>query len=207
MIFPQNITEIQSFNKHQVVSIDVYGMSSSDFVFLTIDTIPGAFLLSVGMIRLTRIRTVSPGGVQIFLFPIVNIDAIKDPLSDFIFQAALTNLTNYNGVSTPVIFDQVDGNVSGNYDNVTGLYTFNAAVDGRFVFQGDLVDNAGSGATTIQIQSDLQGVLTVDNLPNNTAKTVELAVRGSFVNGEVVNVEIIPGDTDILADAFFMFEP
>ena len=207
MIFPQNVTEIQSFRKHQVVSIDVYGLASSDFVFLTIDTVPGAFLLSVGLIRSTRIRTVFPGGVQIYLFPIVNIDVLKDPLSDFIFLATLGSTQNYTGAAQPVIFDQVAGNVSGNYDNVTGIYTFDAGADGTFNFQGQVIDNVGSGSTTMILTSDIQGILDSQLIPNNNTANVALTFTGSFLINEEVSISVVPGDTDIIAGAMFEFQP
>ena len=207
MIFPQNITEILSRRTRLGVQVDVYGLHTSDFIFLTIDTVPGAFLLSVGLIRAAELTIQQPAGVMKFFLPIDTLDNYKDPLSDFVFLADLSATTNYTGAAQPVIFDQVAGNVSGNYDNGTGIYTFDGPADGTFNFQGQIVDNAGSGGTTMILTSDIKGVMDSQAIPNNMTENVELTFTGSFVINEEVSISIIPGDTDIIAGAMFGFQP
>lgn len=205
MIIFFNATTIIQRHQRKGVLVDVYGLADSDFIYLTIDTISGASLLSVGLIRAgSLLRIVTPAPLEQYHVNIDVLDDVKHPITDFIFMAELSADQIFMA-DGDVELDIVNGNVVGNYDSLSGEYTFNAVADGTFNFVGNVDDGPGGAGTTIQLLSDVQGVLDFDTLPNNTNKNVTLTFAGSFLLNEVVTVHIIHGETTIGIGSTFEF--
>lgn len=200
-----NATEILQRHQRQGVLVDVYGLHSSDFIYLTIDTIPGASLLSVGLIEAgAQLRQVTPAPLQEYFINIDLLGDIRHPITDFLFMAELSADQIFMA-DGDVEFDIVNGNVVGNYDSLSGEYTFNGATDGTFNFVGNVDDGPGGSGTTIELLSDVQGVLDFDTIPNNTNKDMAITFTGSFLLNEVVTVHVIHGETTIGIGSTFEF--
>jgi len=137
---------------------------------------------------------------------IYNLQYFEAILFDFTAQINVT--TNFP-IAGPVIFDNVlSGNFDGNYSDVTGLYTFNQnLITGIFIANMVVTDlPGGAGGTTVNLISDVQGVLDTVTLPNNTSLNFELSFQGTFALNEIVNVEINPtGDADVIGGSNFSF--
>jgi len=106
-----------------------------------------------------------------------------------------------------VIFQNVlSGNDFGNYNNLTGAYTFDAPYTGIFSTSGIITDDPGAGGgSTISLESDLQGTLDSLVIANNTTVAFDLEFQGSFAINEVVTVMVTTSMASVASGANFSF--
>lgn len=170
------------------VRLDVYDLANDDLMVVEVTDVgfEGVFALLVGTIRPFRLPSLLTG-VEKRVMPYFFLNDLNDPSLGFVFIAELAAQQVFNAPGD-IFFGQVAGNALGNYNPVNGAYTFSDPFDGTFTFEGTITDDAGSGGSTVELTSSIQGVLASQVYPNNTTTPAMLTFTGSFVAGEIVSV-------------------